>query len=398
MAGHTAFKNGEAAVAALRTLPEGWATLVDVGESDPRFDGVDHLAVGPGGIFAIFVRSWPGTLTIVDNVVREDRQSREDETEACAGAASVVAEIADRYAEWVVPVLCVTGDQQVVDWAVEVLVCSAATLETALTELPGVLSPRWVAEAAEHLGLEPPAAPPTEATHAAARTATYSATHSATHATAPARVTAPVQVATLADVPVPIVTTPMVPTVAAPVPPRADSDGPLRRRSARALKILEEAGIDPFAAVDAPPPEKSTRRSRKAAKAADAARTAEAARIAPAAPGKKAAPSTKRRTLVKLLVALVTAGVLVVAAPQLRMAAGAVKDVLSQQLHGDAPTACLPSAAPPTHHVVTKTRKPAHGAAARRAARKKHRAAQHKHHHAAATPTLTPALTAAPGC
>ena len=139
----------------LAALPDGWTVLDDVSSRGARFTPIDHVVVGPSGIFVVVAARWQGTVTVVDNVVRHDRQAREADTDQCADAALAVAEVVqavDAFAEWVLPVLCLERAEPVLDWAVDVRVCSTATLVEALTSLPPVLSPRLVAEAVVALG------------------------------------------------------------------------------------------------------------------------------------------------------------------------------------------------------------------------------------------------------
>ena len=145
----------EVAADVLAALPDGWTVLDDVSSRGARFTAIDHVVVGPSGIFVVDVKRWMGTVTVVDNVVRHDRQAREADTDRCSDAALAVAEVVqavDAYAEWVLPVLCLERAEPILDWAVEVRVCSTATLIEALTSLPPVLSPQLVAEAVVALG------------------------------------------------------------------------------------------------------------------------------------------------------------------------------------------------------------------------------------------------------
>ena len=141
----------------LAALPSDWTVLEDVGRRGSRCAGIDHVVVGPSGLFVIDVQDWSGHVTVVDNVVRLDREARQNDTDRCADAALAVAEVVeavDGYAEWLLPVLCLARDEPLLDWAVEVRVCTTSTLAEALTSLPPVLSPQLVAEALAALNVD----------------------------------------------------------------------------------------------------------------------------------------------------------------------------------------------------------------------------------------------------
>ena len=102
--------------------------------------------MGPGGIFLVAVRDRPGPAYAL---------RRADDTVACSTAADVVAEMAGAYARRVRPVLCILGDAELLEQALDVLVCSTATLIAALTSAPVVLSGTQADEAVALLGGAP---------------------------------------------------------------------------------------------------------------------------------------------------------------------------------------------------------------------------------------------------
>ena len=132
----TAVNTDTDARAVLRSLPSDW-TVVHDGTTPGTLD-VDHVVVGPGGIFLVSVRDRPGPAYALYRAV---------DTAACSAAADVVADMAGPYARRVRPLLCIVGDAELLEQALDVLVCSTVTLATALTSAPLVLTEEQADEA-----------------------------------------------------------------------------------------------------------------------------------------------------------------------------------------------------------------------------------------------------------
>lgn len=131
---------GEAATAAvLSTLPSGWTATHDVRWPSRRLANIDHILVGPGGIFVIDSKNWSGRITLEDGHLRQDGRSREKAVAGCADAGLAVAELAGPHADKVFPVLCFLTDEPLAGWCRDVMVCSAATLTQMLVTRPTVL-------------------------------------------------------------------------------------------------------------------------------------------------------------------------------------------------------------------------------------------------------------------
>lgn len=139
--------DGEAATAAtLRDLPPEWGVLHDRRWPLRRLANIDHIVIGPGGIFVIDSKNWSGRLTLGAGHLRQNGRSREKEVAKCADAGLAVAELAGPFGDRVFPVLCFTRDEPLTGWSRDVLICSTSTLTQMLLSRPQALT---AAEATE---------------------------------------------------------------------------------------------------------------------------------------------------------------------------------------------------------------------------------------------------------
>lgn len=297
----------------LEILPDGWAMVPGLHDLVPELAEADQVVVGPGGVFVVVAPEWVGPFGVEGGVLVANGVTREREAEACLDTAVAVATVAGTYAEWIVPVLCVTSEEPLLDWAMEARICSLASLVDALTEAPVVLPPSHVKHAAHVLQTagvsqpEPVVAPPLRP--------------------APEPVARQPEPEPVAEQPAP-----------APVPAAASTettDGP------------------------AEPAEPASARSRRVA-AAMAAAEATAAQVAadqasrgaaPAKTGKKSGESASRiKSLVALLVAAAVVGGLGLNYDRILPAVRGVYDQLS-----GAPT-CVPAASATDTQTLTPTK------------------------------------------
>lgn len=128
---------------AMATLPtDTWHQLHDVRWPGRRFANVDHVVVGPGGVFVIDSKNWSGTVTVDDRgVLRQNGRAREAAVAGAGDAAQAVAELLPlplRAA--VTPAVCLTRDEPVSGWANDVLVCSTENVHDVLLSAPARLT------------------------------------------------------------------------------------------------------------------------------------------------------------------------------------------------------------------------------------------------------------------
>ena len=167
----------EATAAALTGLPTGWSTIHDVHWPNRRLANIDHVVIGPGGVFVIDSKNWSGKLTAAAGILRQNGRSREKYVASGADAALAIAELVAPYlADYVVPVLCFVGQTEVEGWCRDVMVCSTDNLTRMLLTRPFAMSPDQSTDAWFRLdsqlrsAVEPPAALPVRSAGVRVRT------------------------------------------------------------------------------------------------------------------------------------------------------------------------------------------------------------------------------------
>ncbi len=132
---------GEAATATvLAGLPAGWTALHDLKWQGRQYDNIDHIVVGPPGIFVIDSRVWSGPVSVSRGVLRHSGHDRTSSLRAAVAAAAAVSAMssAARF-DHVHGVLCLVGKDVPAEWVGGVLVCSASELVEELTSYAEVL-------------------------------------------------------------------------------------------------------------------------------------------------------------------------------------------------------------------------------------------------------------------
>lgn len=134
---------GERRVAeALKQLPPDWFVL-----NDRRWPGrsranIDHVVVGPGGVFVIDAKNWSGALAVKNGVLRQNGYSRMNAVEGALESVKAVAELF----EWIpsgyfVPVVCFVGEGKVDATINGVEICSLEGLRRVLLSRADALPP-----------------------------------------------------------------------------------------------------------------------------------------------------------------------------------------------------------------------------------------------------------------
>jgi len=132
----------EATAQALSALPVGeWTVFHDVRWPDRRLANVDHVVVGPAGVFVIDTKNWSGTITVKDDVLRQNGYRRESEVANAAEASLAVTRLVpDVPPSAVFAILCFTTDRPLSGYARDVAVCTTANLVEMLVTRPTVLT------------------------------------------------------------------------------------------------------------------------------------------------------------------------------------------------------------------------------------------------------------------
>ena len=134
---------GETATAHVLTeLDAGsWTVIHDVAWPGRKLANIDHVVVGPAGVFVIDSKNWKGRITTVGGVLLCGGRSQAKTTRSAAEAAAAVGELLTSVnPQHVVPVLCFT-DGDVPDGVIDgVLICSIVTVVHQLSTRPSVLA------------------------------------------------------------------------------------------------------------------------------------------------------------------------------------------------------------------------------------------------------------------
>lgn len=139
---------GEVAVArALEALPDGWVVLHDLAWPGRQRANLDHVVIGPGGVFVVDAKNWTGRIEVRDQVLVQNGRRRESAVSSVTAAAIAVQGIVAPVP--CIGVLCFVRDEPLVAASWNVTVCSTATLVTTLTSRPPVLGPDDVRRCAE---------------------------------------------------------------------------------------------------------------------------------------------------------------------------------------------------------------------------------------------------------
>lgn len=126
----------------LSQLPAtSWTVLHDLHWPGRRFANVDHLVIGPPGVFVIDSKNWNGRVEVRHDVLRQNGRVRESAVAGAAEAALAVARLTTIVPpHQVFPVLCFVRDESLVGWARDVMVCSTDNLVEMLTSRRAVLT------------------------------------------------------------------------------------------------------------------------------------------------------------------------------------------------------------------------------------------------------------------
>jgi hypothetical protein len=147
---------GERATAnALKALPpDTWTVLHDVRWPGRPFANIDHIAVGPTGVYVIDSKNWSGKVRLVDGVLRQNgRQRTREVLSATEATAAVCRRLPHLPAAWATPVLCIVSSD-VAGWSGSAAVCHKANIVDLLTSGPTVLSPEVVHSVVSDLRLQ----------------------------------------------------------------------------------------------------------------------------------------------------------------------------------------------------------------------------------------------------
>ena len=132
---------GRVTAARLEALPrDQWRVLHDVPWPGRSHAAIDHVVVGPSGVFVVDSKAWAGVVSVRDGVLRQDRYSRQGAVTQSAEAGRAIAKQLRNARCPVQPVLCLERSQQIYVECDGVLVCTPANIAELLQSRPRVLA------------------------------------------------------------------------------------------------------------------------------------------------------------------------------------------------------------------------------------------------------------------
>lgn len=135
----------------LAELGPEWRVLHDLSWPGRRYANIDHIAIGPTGVFVIDSKNWSGSVAVRDGVLRQNGYKREREVAGCDESALAVGRLIPEFMQAVRPVMCFVRDEPMSDTARGVTLCSTASLIPAICQQPSMLTPEQTSQIANAL-------------------------------------------------------------------------------------------------------------------------------------------------------------------------------------------------------------------------------------------------------
>lgn len=129
----------EATALALSALPATeWTVFHDVRWPDRKLANIDHVVVGPPGVFVIDTKNWSGSVTIADGILRHNGYRREPSVAGAAEAALAITRLVpDVSPAHVFPVMCFVSERSLSGFARDVAICTTENVaQVLLTRAP----------------------------------------------------------------------------------------------------------------------------------------------------------------------------------------------------------------------------------------------------------------------
>jgi hypothetical protein len=131
---------------------EGWRVFHDVRWPGRAQANIDHVLVGPSGVFVIDTKSWSGKIEVKGGALRQDGKRRARHVIASSAAAMAIGELLPGLGHKLIhPVICFARPEPVFGWCSDVMVCSTENIVTFLTSRPRVLDETHMTDIAEAL-------------------------------------------------------------------------------------------------------------------------------------------------------------------------------------------------------------------------------------------------------
>jgi hypothetical protein len=103
--------------------------------------GVDHVLVGPSGVFVVDSARWTATVHVRRDVLRRKGRLRERALSGALAAATAVGDLLEENRRHLVrPVVCFSRDERIMGWGRKVMICSTGSIVSMLLVQPAQLS------------------------------------------------------------------------------------------------------------------------------------------------------------------------------------------------------------------------------------------------------------------
>jgi hypothetical protein len=109
--------------------PDHWTVVKDLAWPGGRYGHVDHVVVGPSGVYVVDTKTWSGDVSVYGDRLRHEGVIQDSEVASMTDAAAGVALLTPGVPQQLVkPVLCVSGGEALDTHVSGMLVCSTDTL------------------------------------------------------------------------------------------------------------------------------------------------------------------------------------------------------------------------------------------------------------------------------
>lgn len=137
---------GERAVQeVLAQLPPGWAVFHDLHWPGRQRANIDHVVVGPGGVFVIDAKNWSGQIRVRDGVLRQNGYRRDSAVDSARAAARSIASLVPSLpVEAVIPVVCFTSETAPQTTVGGITLCAVSSLKSLILGHPATIAPEWL--------------------------------------------------------------------------------------------------------------------------------------------------------------------------------------------------------------------------------------------------------------
>lgn len=118
-------------------VPFGYVSLHDLKWPGRPRANIDHVLVGPSGVYVIDSKNWSGRVVVAQGTVLQNRRRRDTAVASCGEAALALVRVLSTD---VLPVLCLVRDEEITGRVQDVRVCTTSNLRRLILARPAILS------------------------------------------------------------------------------------------------------------------------------------------------------------------------------------------------------------------------------------------------------------------